>query len=94
MVRSKARHAAKKRIPAPPPYRRSGDGRVIYLRPAAAAKPVSAPTDACVKCASTFISYEPAFIHCHYCGNMARIAGGSLLIQELWEIRSGFRIAS
>ena len=94
MVRSKARLAAKKRVPAPPPYRRSSDGRVIFLRPPATTKHVDAPSDACVKCASTFISYEPAFIHCHYCGNMARIAGGSLLAQELWEIRSGFRLAS
>jgi hypothetical protein len=95
MVRSTARLAAKKRVPAQPPYRRSSDGRVIFLRPAAATtKHVDASTDACVKCASTFISYEPAFIHCHCCGNMARIAGGSLLAQELWEIRSGFRIAS
>jgi hypothetical protein len=94
MVRSKAR-LTKKHVPAQAPYRRSSDGRVIFLRPAAATmKHVDAPTDACVKCASTFISYEPAFIHCHYCGNMTRIAGGSLLIQELWEIRSGFRIAS
>jgi hypothetical protein len=79
---------------ARPAYSRSRDGRVIFLRSPAAAKYVEAPAEVCVKCGSTFIAYEPAFVHCYYCGNMARIAGGSLLAQELWEIRSGLRIAS
>jgi hypothetical protein len=84
----------KKRVIALQVYRRSSDGRVIFLRPPTSTKHVDAPTDTCVKCGSGFIAHEPAFIHCHYCGNMTRIAGGSLLIQELWEIRSGLRIAS
>jgi hypothetical protein len=55
---------------------------------------VQGPTNACVKCGSTFIAYEPAFIHCHYCGNMARIANASLGAQELFELRLGLRLAS
>jgi len=51
------------------------------------------PIDRCVKCNSTFVGREPAFIHCFYCGKMARIASGSLLAQEEFEMRSGLRIA-
>ena len=53
----------------------------------------SQPIDRCVKCNSTFIGREPAFIHCFYCGKMARIANASLLAQEEFEMRSGLRIA-
>ena len=60
----------------------------------AAKKFLPHPTDACVKCGSTFIVYEPAFIHCHYCGKMARIANASLGAQELYELRLGLRLAS
>jgi hypothetical protein len=49
--------------------------------------------DRCVKCDSTFVGREPAFIHCYYCGKMARIANASLLVQEEFELRSGLRIA-
>ena len=49
--------------------------------------------DRCVKCNSTFVGREPAFIHCYYCGKMARIANASLLAQEEFEMRSGLRIA-
>ena len=52
------------------------------------------PSDRCVKCGSTFIVREPAFIHCHYCGTMARIANASLGAQELFELRLGLRLAS
>jgi hypothetical protein len=48
----------------------------------------------CTKCDSTFIHHEPAFVHCFYCGKIARIAGRSLLIQEEFEMRSGLRVAS
>jgi hypothetical protein len=75
-------------------YRLSAGGRIIVLHPAASTRHVDAPTPSCVKCGSTFIGHEPAFVHCFYCGNMARIAGGSLLAQEMFEIRSGLRIAS
>jgi len=51
------------------------------------------PIDRCVKCNSTFIGREPAFIHCFYCGKLARIANASLLAQEEFEMRSGLRIA-
>ena len=53
-----------------------------------------APVDRCVKCDSTFIGREPAFIHCYYCGKMARIANASLLVQEEFERRVGLRVAS
>jgi hypothetical protein len=48
----------------------------------------------CTKCDSTFIHHEPAFVHCYYCGKIARIAGRSMLIQEEFEMRSGLRVAS
>ncbi len=77
----------------------SDDGRVIQilpraLREAMAFKHVDVPGDCCGKCGSTFIAYEPAFVHCYCCGNLARIAGASLLAQELFERRSGLRLAS
>jgi hypothetical protein len=59
-----------------------------------AARPVSPAATACAKCGSVFVVREPAFLHCHYCGAMTRITGGSLLEQELFEIRSGLRLAS
>ncbi len=49
---------------------------------------------ACPKCGSIFIVLEPAFVHCRYCGSMTRIHSGSLLEQELFELRSGLRLAS
>lgn len=49
---------------------------------------------ACGKCGSVFVTQEPAFLHCHYCGRMARVARASLPDQELFEIRSGLRLAS
>jgi hypothetical protein len=48
----------------------------------------------CPKCDSTYIGREPAFIHCRLCGKLARIADAPLDLQELWELRSGLRIAS
>ena len=48
----------------------------------------------CVKCGSAFITREPAFVHCHYCGSMARIANAPLGAQELFELRLGLRLAS
>jgi hypothetical protein len=51
-------------------------------------------TTACVKCGSVFVDHEPAFVHCRYCGCIARIANRSLLEQEEFELRSGLRVAS
>ena len=48
----------------------------------------------CMKCGSTFIEIEPAFVHCRYCGSLSRIRGTSLLAQEVYEMRSGLRLAS
>ena len=50
--------------------------------------------DRCTKCGSSFVTHEPAFVHCHYCGRMHRIANASLMDQEVFEIRMGLRLAS
>ena len=64
-------------------------------------QPRRAPADAvsdgrprCPKCGSMFLDLEPAFVHCRYCGAMTRIPAGSLADQELFELRSGLRLAS
>lgn len=54
----------------------------------------AAAAGGCIKCGSFFIEVEPAFVHCRYCGNLARIRGASLLAQEEYELRSGLRLAS
>ncbi|HYE89745.1 MAG TPA: hypothetical protein VEA38_01940, partial [Terriglobales bacterium] len=46
-------------------------------------------TPTCTKCGSAFVDHEPAFVHCRYCGSIARIANRSLLAQEEFELRSG-----
>jgi ribosomal protein S27AE len=76
-------------------------GRVVTLNitperhlERASRKFITEPTDRCGKCGSTFIAREPAFIHCHYCGSMARIANAPLGAQELFELRLGLRLAS
>jgi hypothetical protein len=51
-------------------------------------------TAGCVKCGSRFVDHEPAFVHCRYCGAIARIANRSLAAQEEFELRSGLRVAS
>lgn len=73
------------------------DGKVIALapRPEWDARTTAAlAANRCVKCQSTFVMREPAFLHCYYCGAMTRIPSGSLLEQELFEVRSGLRLAS
>jgi hypothetical protein len=70
--------------------------RLVRL-PVRPRRPTAVPDerlDRCVKCSSTFVVREPAFLHCRYCGSMTRIQTGSLLEQELFEIRSGLRLAS
>jgi hypothetical protein len=52
------------------------------------------PQARCPKCDSTYVGREPAFIHCRLCGKLARIADAPLDLQEIWEMRSGLRIAS
>jgi hypothetical protein len=66
----------------------------IAVERSASKRFISERTARCPKCDSTFIGHEPAFVHCHYCGNMARITDAPLLAQELFEIRSGLRLAS
>jgi len=74
------------------------DVTVVALAPARTLartrQEIAAARPHCPKCASAFVAREPAFLHCYYCGNMARIPTGSLLAQELFELRSGFRLAS
>ena len=75
-----------------------GSARVTRLTPdrfldAAAKRFVGDRPDHCSKCGSTFMCHEPAFVHCRYCGKMARVANASLVDQELFEIRSGLRVA-
>ena len=84
-----------KRCPAPGPL---PGPRVIPFTPErmlahAARRFVDATATRCSKCDSTFVMREPAFLHCYYCGKMARIANASLLVQEEFEMRSGLRIA-
>ena len=95
--------ARKKRTVTPPTPRTAattGRARVVSLLDPdivlerTAKRFLAQPTDRCVKCHSTFIGHEPAFIHCYYCGKMARIANASLFLQEEFEIRSGMRAAS
>jgi len=79
--------------------RRQTTARVVHFPPElvlarAAKRFLPDGTTRCPKCGSGFIVHEPAFIHCCYCGAMARIATGSLLVQELFELRSGLRLAS
>jgi hypothetical protein len=95
---AKGGRPAPKPAPAAPAHQR---GRVVPLAVTpermlerAARKFISGPADNCDKCGSTFIVREPAFIHCHYCGKMARIANASLGAQELFELRLGLRLAS
>jgi len=86
-------------VPTPAPTRPRGRVLTLTLTPErmlerATRRFLKQPTDACVKCGSTFIVREPAFIHCHYCGAMLRIANASLGAQELFELRLGLRLAS
>jgi hypothetical protein len=67
-------------------------GQLVRFAPARSV--VTRDTDRCPKCKSVFIEREPAFLHCKYCGNMARIVDGSLMDQDVHERRSGLRIAS
>ena len=48
---------------------------------------------ACLKCGSTYIRHEPAFVHCRLCGKIARIADASLGDQEVYERQRGLRLA-
>ena len=106
-VKMEARKAAKARRPRAPggnddePRRAHRAGRVVEFTSTpermldrAARKFLTEPTDRCVKCGSAFVGREPAFIHCYYCGKMARIANASLGAQELFELRMGLRLAS
>ena len=76
-------------------------GRVVTLNitperhlERASRKFLTEPSDRCGKCGSAFIVREPAFIHCRYCGSMARIVNAALDVQELFELRLGLRLAS
>jgi hypothetical protein len=94
-------HGAVPKSAAPKPTTSSTRLRVVTLNitperhlERASRKFLTEPSDRCGKCGSTFIVREPAFIHCHYCGSMARIANASLGAQDLFELRLGLRLAS
>jgi hypothetical protein len=75
-----------------------GGARIARLTPerfldAAAKRFLPARPDRCTKCGSGFMCHEPAFVHCRLCGKIARLANASLADQELFEIRSGLRLA-
>ena len=103
----RARKAGRAQHPSAPredddePRRAPRAGRVVEFASTpermldrAARKFLQQPTDRCIKCGSAFVGREPAFIHCYYCGKMARIANASLGDQELYELRMGLRLAS
>jgi hypothetical protein len=98
LMKTKARATPEPSVtPAATPPR--APARVIPLGPEralaqAAKRFVEEPGDRCAKCDSTFVEREPAFLHCRYCGTLARIAKASLLAQEEYELRSGLRLAS
>jgi hypothetical protein len=99
MKRAPARKKPPARAAVPAPPSRNGARVISLLDPEivlerAAKRFLPQPLDRCVKCHSTFIGHEPAFIHCYYCGKMARIANASLFLQEEFEMRSGMRAAS
>jgi len=106
-LKIQARKAAKTRRRSAPPgdddeaRKAHQPGRVVTFTSTpermldrAARKFLQQPTDRCIKCGSAFVGREPAFIHCYYCGKMARIANASLGEQELFELRAGLRLAS
>jgi len=78
--------------------RRKPASKVVLLTPErvlerASRRFLAERTSSCVKCGSAFIDHEPAFIHCRYCGTIARLADRSLAAQEEFELRSGLRLA-
>ncbi len=84
-----------RRVPATTPRPPRRTARVVRLPVRRVEeRRAPAPALACPRCASLFIVVEPAFVHCRYCGGMTRIHAGSLLEQELFELRSGLRLAS
>ena len=82
--------------PGPGAVRRPDDKVVALVTGPSPAASATAAIEAnrCAKCRSTFVMREPAFLHCYYCGAMTRIPSGSLLEQEVFELRSGLRLAS
>ena len=99
-AKSKA-HGAAPKTAAPKRAASPTRGRVVTLNitperhlERASRKFLTDLSNRCVKCGSAFITREPAFIHCHYCGTMARIANASLEVQDLFELRLGLRLAS
>lgn len=74
------------------PGPRPTPARVVYLE--RGRRLAKASNGGCARCGSLFVAHEPAFVHCRYCGVLIRIPSASLEEQELFEIRSGLRVAS
>jgi hypothetical protein len=91
MKLAKAKKAKAKALPAPATVIRLTADHTLQR---AAKRFVAGSPTRCPKCDSTYIGREPAFIHCRLCGKLARIVDAPLELQELWELRSGLRIAS
>ena len=67
--------------------------RLVRRRAGISSKPSLDSALRCPRCRSTFITIEPAFVHCHYCGAMTRRPAGSLEAQMEYELRSGLLVA-
>jgi len=67
--------------------------RPVRRRAIASPRPATDTAPRCPKCRSAFLTIEPAFVHCHYCGAMTRRPAGSLAEQLDYEVRSGLLIA-
>lgn len=97
-LRRRRPRTAPQPVPAAPTSRPPAPvGRVVpfVARRLASAKDIVATgVPRCAKCRSTFMTLEPAFAHCHYCGAMTRLIGASLELQMDYELRSGLRVAS
>ena len=88
--------APMKKLPAAKATLRGAPPALLIPFPSRRAR-ADAPSDGrprCARCGSAWVDLEPAFLHCRYCGTMTRIPAGSLADQELFELRSGLRLAS
>ena len=96
---ARQRKTATKAVPAPAREPYEVQAKIVRFVPRrllerAVRSQAGENTGGCHKCGSRFLEIEPMFVHCRYCGSMARLPAGSLADQELFELRSGLRLAS